>query len=58
MCFLSQCFMKSVWEKGTECQASGELTGFDTDVMKHYLCIYSAVPGVLKLFSSHGDSKT
>lgn len=45
-------------KKETECHASGELTRFDTDVAKYYLHIYSTVPGMLKLFSSHSDRMT
>lgn len=34
-------------KKKQNVKASGELTEFDTDVMKYYLHIYSTVPGML-----------
>lgn len=41
-----------------ECLAIREPTGADTDVMKYYLHISSAVLGTLKLLGSHSDRMT
>lgn len=48
MYFLSQIFMKSFVESEAECYLNGELTGFDTDVMRYYLHVYRSVPGMWK----------